>query len=157
MCYTIGPCWLSILNIAMCTWPYQSPCPFPLATISHLLSLSLCFVSKFICVISFWIPHLKDVTWYFSFSVLLHSVWHSIGPSVLLQMLLLHSFKWLNNIPLYICTTSSLSIPLSMTFRLLPCLGYCKQCSSEHWGACILSDHVFLRIYAHKRNCGVLW
>ena len=25
------------------------------------------------------------------------------------------------------------------TFRLLPCLGYCKQCCSEHWGACILS------------------
>ena len=26
------------------------------------------------------------------------------------------------------------------TFRLLPCLGYCKQCCSEHWGTCILSD-----------------
>ena len=29
------------------------------------------------------------------------------------------------------------------TFRLLSCLGYCKQCCNEHWGACILSDHVF--------------
>ena len=28
------------------------------------------------------------------------------------------------------------------TFGLLPCLGYCKQCSSEHWDACILLDHV---------------
>ena len=24
------------------------------------------------------------------------------------------------------------------TFRLLPCPGYCKQCSSEHWVACYL-------------------
>ena len=34
------------------------------------------------------------------------------------------------------------------TFRLLPCLGYCKQHCSEHWGSCILSNHVFLQIYA---------
>ena len=26
------------------------------------------------------------------------------------------------------------------TFRLLPSLGYCKQCCSEHWGIYILSD-----------------
>ena len=24
------------------------------------------------------------------------------------------------------------------TFRLLPCLGYCKQCCKEHWDACTL-------------------
>ena len=24
------------------------------------------------------------------------------------------------------------------TFRLLPCLTYCKQCCCEHWGACII-------------------
>ena len=29
------------------------------------------------------------------------------------------------------------------TFRLLPCLGYCKQCRNEHWDICILLDHVF--------------
>jgi len=29
-------------------------------------------------------------------------------------------------------------------FRLLPCLGSCKQCCSEHWGACVLLDLVFL-------------
>ena len=28
-------------------------------------------------------------------------------------------------------------------FRLLPCLGYCKQCFSEHWGACILRIKFF--------------
>ena len=25
VCYTVGPCWLSILNIAMCTCPSQTP------------------------------------------------------------------------------------------------------------------------------------
>ena len=34
-------------------------------------------------------------------------------------------------------STTSLSIPLLMDFRLLPCLGYCKQCYSEYWGTCI--------------------
>ena len=34
--------------------------------------------------------------------------------------------------PLCICTTSSLSIPLLWTSRLLPCPGYCKQCCNEH-------------------------
>ena len=28
------------------------------------------------------------------------------------------------------------------TFRLLPCLGCYKQYCSEHWGACILLDHL---------------
>ena len=46
--------------------------------------------------------------WYLSFSDLLHTVWQSLGPSMLLQMALFHSFL------LYMCTTSSLSITLSM-------------------------------------------
>ena len=33
---------------------------------------------------------------------------------MLLQMALFHSFLWLSNIPLYICSTSCLSIPLSI-------------------------------------------
>ena len=40
-------------------------------------------------------------------------------------------FLWLSDIPLYICIASSLSTPL-MKCVLLPCLGYCKQCCSEH-------------------------
>ena len=50
----------------------------------------------------------------FSISDLLHSVWQSIGPSTYLQMTQFRSFLYLSNIPLYICTTSSLSIHLSM-------------------------------------------
>ena len=33
-------------------------------------------------------------------------------------------------------------------FRLLPCLGYCKQGCSEHWSACIFLNYDFLWIYA---------
>ena len=50
----------------------------------------------------------------FSLSDLLHSVWQSVDPSTSQQMTQFHSFLWLSNIPLYMCTTSSLSIWLSM-------------------------------------------
>ena len=50
----------------------------------------------------------------FSLSDLLHSVWQSLDPTNSLQMTQFHSFLWLSNIPLYICTTSSLSIHLLM-------------------------------------------
>ena len=55
------------------------------------------------------------------FSDLLHSVWWSLDPSTSLQMAQFCSFLWLSNIPLYICTISSLSIHL-LTFTLLSCL-----------------------------------
>ena len=50
----------------------------------------------------------------FSLSDLLHSVWQSLDASTSLQMTQFCSFLWLSNIPLYICTTSSLSIRLLM-------------------------------------------
>ena len=62
----------------------------------------------------------------FSLSDLIHSEWQSLGPPMSLQMAQFCSFLWLSNIPLYIYTTSFLSIPLWWTFRLLPCPGYCK-------------------------------
>ena len=43
-----------------------------------------------------------------SLSGLLHLVWSSLGPTMLLQMALIPSFSQLSNIPLYICTTSSI-------------------------------------------------
>ena len=39
------------------------------------------------------------------------------------------------------------------TSRLLLCLSYCKQCFNEHWGAYILSDHVFLWVDAQEWGC----
>ena len=55
-------------------------------------------------------------------------------------------FLWLSNIPLYICTKSSLSIPLLMDMLWLhSCLGYCKfgYCCNELWGPCIFSNCCF--------------
>ena len=46
----------------------------------------------------------------FSFSDILHPVWQSLDPSTSQ----FHSFLWLSNIPLYICTTSSLIIHFLM-------------------------------------------
>ena len=48
----------------------------------------------------------------FSLSDLLHSIWQSLDPSTSLQTTQFRSFLWLCNIPLYICTTSFLSIHL---------------------------------------------
>ena len=39
---------------------------------------------------------------------------------------------WLSNILLCICTTLLYPFLCQRTFRLLPCLGYCKQSCSEH-------------------------
>ena len=41
--------------------------------------------------------------------------------------------------------------------RLLSCLGYCKQCCNEHWGACILLDYVFLQVYAQEWDYRNMW
>ena len=50
----------------------------------------------------------------FLLSDLLHFVWQTLGSSTSLQMTQFFSFLWLSNIPMYICTTSYLSIQLSM-------------------------------------------
>ena len=36
------------------------------------------------------------------------------------------------------------------TSRLLPCLGYYKQCCNEYWGSCVSSNSGFLSVYAQK-------
>ena len=46
------------------------------------------------------------------------------------------------------CIQNLHPLPCRWTLGLLSCLGYCKQCYNEHWGACILAHHVLLRIYA---------
>jgi len=67
--------------------------PFPLATINSLSkSVSLLLFWKFICIISFYIPHIKDVIHISPLSDLLHSGWQSPGPFMLLLMALFHSF-----------------------------------------------------------------
>ena len=55
----------------------------------------------------------------FLFLTTLLSIVISLGPSMLLQMALFRSFLWLRDIPLYICTTSSLSIYLLMGIQVV--------------------------------------
>ena len=57
----------------------------------------------------------------------------------------INTVLWLSTALLYICTTFSLSVHLTVDIMLLPCLGYCQQGCSEHWSACILL------------KCGFLW
>ena len=69
---------------------------------------------------------------------------------MLLQMTSFHSFLWLRSIPLYICTTSSLSIPLSVNMQAASMfwLLYIVM-GSDHWGACIFSN------YAQEWDCWI--
>ena len=85
-----------------------------------------------------------------SFSVWLSSLigW-SLSPSLLQLMALFHSFLWMNNIPLCVCVCVCVYTPhlypfiCGWTLRLLPYLGYCKQCCCEYWCACIFLELVF--------------
>ena len=70
-------------------------------------------------------------SFYFFLSDLLHSVWQSPGPSVSLQMTQFHSFMAENYSIAYIYIyiyIPHLFYPFlcGWTFRLLPCLSYCK-------------------------------
>ena len=129
-----------------------------LATKSLFLkSVSLLLFHKFICIICFQLLPTRDVIRYFSFSDLLHWVWQSLGSSVLLQT---HYFILFNGWVIFHCIyVPHLLYPLlcQWTFRRLPRLDYSKPCSSEHWGACILSDHVFLQIHAQEWDVRDTW
>ena len=46
-----------------------------------------------------------------SLSNWLHSVWQCLGPSMLLQMALFHSFLWLSNIPVCKCVCVCVCVP----------------------------------------------
>ena len=78
-------------------------------------SVSLFLPCKLVHLYHFSRFHIHALIYYICFSLtdLLHSVWQSLDPSTSLQMTQFHSFLWLSNIPLYIYTTSSLSISLS--------------------------------------------
>ena len=41
------------------------------------------------------------------------------------------------------------------TFRLLPCLGYCKYCCSEQSSACVFLNDGFFQIYAQEWHCWI--
>ena len=98
--------------------PPPPPCHFPPLVSIRLFStsVSLFLPCKLVHLYHFSRFHIHALIYDICFSLfdLLHSVWQSLGPSTSLQMTQFRFFWWLSNIPLYICTTSSLSIRLSM-------------------------------------------
>ena len=69
---------------------------------------------------------------------------------MLLQMALFHSFGWLSNIPFYICTTSSLSNPLSIDTLVTSTFWLFKEYFCELQGAWLFkirSQSIFFTCY----------
>ena len=70
LCYTVGPCCLSILYVTACICQSQAPNPsllHPLAT-TGLFSMSVSLflpIGKLICVV-FQISHINDIMWHLS-------------------------------------------------------------------------------------------
>ena len=56
--------------------------------------------------------------------------------------------------PMSHVTTTSLSIRLRWTQRLLPCPSYCKQCFSELWVTCVSFNSGFLSVCAQQEIAG---
>ena len=78
-----------------------------------------------------------------SFCVWITSLSRIISKSIhVVANAIISFFLWLSNIPLP--HLFNLCI-YHWIFRLLPCLGYCKYCFSEHWGAHIFSKYDFSR------------
>ena len=135
------------------------PTPFHLVTIGRSVNLwvCLCFVNKFTCNIFFLDSTYKGYhviylfLWLTSLSMTVSNhhlcgcKWHYFilfnGWVVFHWMYVPHHFY-----PL-LC---------QWTFRLLPCLGYCKQCCSKHWDTCIPMDHLFLWTCSQEWDCRVI-
>ena len=124
--YTAGSYQLSILYILVYICQSQSPnsshhptpCHFPQLVSIHLFSTSM---SQFLPCKTVHLYHFSRFHIYaliydicFSLSDLLHSVWQSLDPSTSLQWLNFFPFSGWVIFHLYICTTSSLSIRLSV-------------------------------------------
>ena len=86
MCYTVGLCWLSILNIAVCTNPSRIPylSLLPILPINnHKFVLCESLFSKFICII----PHIRDIIQGSQCSLHLCLQWSRNGSNI-------HTMEW---------------------------------------------------------------
>ena len=87
--------------------------------------------------------HIYINIWYLIFSDLLHSAWHTLGPSTSQQMTQFCFFSWLIFYCIYI-PHHHYPFFSWWTFRLLPHPGYCKQYLNELWGTCVFLNYGFL-------------
>ena len=119
----VSPPWLIYLVTGslslLISLTYFSPplTPSPLTT-TCLFSVSIalflfCYICSFVLFFRFHIQ-LRSYSSSLSLSDLFYLAQYPLDPFMLSQMARFHSFLWPSNIPLYTCTTSSLSIHLSM-------------------------------------------
>ena len=78
---------------------------------------------------------------------------------MLLQMTLFHAFYgWVIFYCVYIYIPHFLyPFICQWTFRLFPCLGFCKECCCEHRGAFIFLNYSFVLVYAQEWDCWIIW
>ena len=143
--YIVSP-WLThfITGNLCCLNPFThlhppQTCPHRPQATTDLFSVSMSSV-LFVCV--FQIPDVSEII-----QCLSSSVWHislSIIPSRSIHVAddKISFFLRLDNIRVCVCVTFSLFFIHRWTFRLFPCLGYCK-CCSEPGGAYIFFELVF--------------
>ena len=113
--FTFGSVYMSMpISNFVPAYPSPSPCP-------QVHSLCLCLYSypaprffRNFFFLDFIYIYILAYDICFSLSDLLHSVWQTLCLSTLLQIIQFCFFLWLRIIPLYICSTSSLSIHLAM-------------------------------------------
>ena len=86
-----------------------SPACLPAGNQMSVLCLWVCCfsVERYICVAFRFHVQMISYDICLPFPDLLHLVWSSLGPSMLLQMALCHFFIWVSCIPLYIYSTFS--------------------------------------------------
>ena len=74
-----------------------------------------------------------------------------------LKLTHMHSFLWLSNIPLCICTTTSLTIHLLMDIQVASMFQLLKILLQEQWDTHVFFSFGFLRLYALEWDCWVIW
>ena len=105
-----------------------------------------------------WSHHICIRVWYLSFSFWLTSL--CIIGFKFIQLIGTDSnvfLLWMSIIQLCMCTTTSLSIFLTIISGLLPCSTCCKYCCNKQWDTCVYFNFSFLRAYALEWNCWVIW
>ena len=139
------------------------PIQTPLTTPSPILSagncklvFEVCESCKFLCIISFYIPHVRDIIKYFSFSVWLPSLSMTRSGSIRVAANGITSFFSIDWVIFHCICAPHLLYPFlcRWTLKLLPRLACCKKCCNEHCGARVFLDHVFLWIYAQEWIAG---
>ena len=122
--YMVGPCCFIYfiysrcvsVNLELLIYPHPAP-TFSFGSRKFVFyvfeSVSVSQISSFVSF--FKTPHISDIIWYLSFSVWLTSLSMIISRSIPVAASgIISFFLWLSNIPLCICTTSSLSNHLSV-------------------------------------------